>query len=77
MSDPNSPYDPDDENAPLKSEDEVYSEQERKRREAEADMEVQILDAVRGSGSGPVQPVRLTNDNSFCFSCHKGISCWN
>lgn len=77
MSDPKTPYDPEDENAPLTPEDQVYSDQERQRREAEADLEVQIIDAVRGPQSTPVQPVRLTKDNSFCFSCHKGVSCWN
>lgn len=77
MSDPSKPFDPEDEDAPKTPEDQVYAEQERKRREAEADMEVQIIDAVRGSGSGPVAPVKLTNDSRFCFSCHKGVSCWN
>ena len=77
MSDPKAPYDPDDENAPLKPEDEVYSDQERQRRAAEADLEVQIIDAVRGDQTTPVQPVRLTKDSTFCFSCHKGVSCWN
>ncbi|MBF0325211.1 MAG: YkgJ family cysteine cluster protein [Alphaproteobacteria bacterium] len=27
--------------------------------------------------SFPVQPVKLTADDSFSFSCHKGVSCWN
>jgi len=80
MSDPDKnspakPYDPDDEDASKTPEDEVYAEQERQRRAAEADLEVQIIDAVRGSG--PVTPVRLTNESRFCFSCHKGVSCWN
>jgi Fe-S-cluster containining protein len=25
----------------------------------------------------PVQPVKLADDDSFCFNCHKGLSCWN
>lgn len=57
------------------AEDAAYAEQEKRRREAEADLEVSIVDAVRGSG--PVQPVKLTSENRFCFSCHKGVSCWN
>lgn len=77
MSDPSKPYDPENEDAPKTPEDEVYSEQERQRRAAEADMEVQIIDAMRGTGSSPVTPVKLTNESRFCFSCHKGVSCWN
>lgn len=57
------------------AEDAAYLEQERRRRDAEADLEVHIVEAARGSG--PVQPVRLTAKDSFCFSCHKGVSCWN
>jgi Fe-S-cluster containining protein len=57
------------------AEDAAYLEQERRRRDAEADLEVHIVEAARGSG--PVQPVRLTTKDSFCFSCHKGVSCWN
>lgn len=77
MSDPKTPYDPENEDAPRVPEDEVYAEQERQRRAAEADLEIEIIDAVRGDKANPVQPIRLTNDNSFCFSCHKGVSCWN
>jgi len=77
MSDPKPAHDPDDENAPKTPEDEVLADEERQRRAAESDMEVQIIDAVRAPGSGPVQPVRLTAESSFCFSCHKGVSCWN
>lgn len=77
MSDPKNPYDPENEDAPKTPEDEVYAEQERQRRAAEADLEVEIIDAVRGDKSNPVQPVRLTNESKFCFSCHKGVSCWN
>ncbi|MDH5747925.1 MAG: YkgJ family cysteine cluster protein [Rhodospirillales bacterium] len=41
--------------------------------------ELEIFDAVRdlGSADNPVQPTRLNSEDSFCFSCHKGISCWN
>ncbi|GBE44379.1 flagellin N-methylase [bacterium BMS3Bbin10] len=54
-----------------------YDRQERARREAMADMEVQIIDSVRDTKSSPVEPVRLTGKDSFCFKCHKGVSCWN
>ena len=57
------------------AEEAALAEQDKRRREAEADLEVQIVDAARGSG--PVQPVRLTAKDRFCFSCHKGVSCWN
>jgi len=41
------------------------------------DMEVEVFDAVRGQSAFPVQPVRLTAEDTFNFSCHKGVSCWN
>lgn len=77
MSDPKKPYDPENEEAPKTPEDEVYADQERQRRAAEADLEVEIIDAVRGDKKSPVQPVRMTSEARFCFSCHKGVSCWN
>ena len=36
-----------------------------------------IFDGVRQIDGSPVDPVRLQADDSFCFSCHKSISCWN
>ena len=51
--------------------------EEAEKRAAEADMELEIFDGVRTSATDPVQPIRLTAEDSFCFSCHKGISCWN
>ncbi|MCC2113230.1 MAG: YkgJ family cysteine cluster protein [Hyphomicrobiales bacterium] len=50
---------------------------EEDKRAAEADMELELFDGVRTSAENPVQPVRLTPSDSFCFSCHKGVSCWN
>jgi len=38
---------------------------------------VPIVTALREAAEGPVVPVRLTASNSFCFDCHKGVSCWN
>ncbi len=39
--------------------------------------ELEMLDAVRGRTTGPVEPVRLKPDDGFCFHCHKGVPCWN
>ncbi len=54
-----------------------YAKQDRERREAEADLDVEIISNLRGSSDNPVQPVRLTGEDGMCFSCHKGVSCWN
>lgn len=43
----------------------------------ESDAEVEIISAVRGGAASPVTPTRLVASDSFCFSCHKGIGCWN
>ncbi len=53
------------------------AEEDRQRREAEADMDMDIFDGVRAQDGNPVQPVKIKESDSFCFSCHKGISCWN
>ncbi len=39
--------------------------------------EVEIFDAVRGQSAFPVQPVRLTPEDTFSFRCHPELSCWN
>lgn len=41
--------------------------------EAELDM----FDGVRDADGNPVMPVRLGREDMFCFSCHKGVPCWN
>lgn len=41
------------------------------------DMEVEVFDAVRGQSAFPVQPVRLTAEDTFEFRCHKEVACWN
>lgn len=41
------------------------------------DVEMNVFDAVRAQSANPVQPVRLTEGDSFCFHCHRGVSCWN
>jgi Fe-S-cluster containining protein len=53
------------------------AEEERAKREAAADMDLNVFDGVRSSDGNPVQPVKLRESDSFCFSCHKGVSCWN
>jgi Fe-S-cluster containining protein len=44
---------------------------------AEKDIEIDIFEGVRQAKGNPVEPVRLQAADSFCFSCHKSISCWN
>ncbi|KAB2849652.1 MAG: YkgJ family cysteine cluster protein, partial [Hyphomicrobiaceae bacterium] len=61
----------------LLAEDEKLAREELARREAEAEMEVSILDAARALNADPVQPTRLKSEDSFKFRCHKGVSCWN
>ncbi len=39
--------------------------------------EVKLFDAVRASTAGPVEPVRLSEDDGFLFHCHRGVACWN
>lgn len=75
MSDPTNQ--PDDETTRLQTEDQEYAEAEARRREAEIDLDVPIVSALKNGSDGPVVPVRLTEKNSFCFSCHSGVSCWN
>jgi Fe-S-cluster containining protein len=60
---------------PLIPETVSLTKEEMARREQDA--EVQIFDGVRGQDGGPVLPVRLQMQDMFCFSCHKGVSCWN
>ena len=68
---------PGDDAVPAKSEDQTLAEEEIARRKAEADMETPIVSAIRSTSADPVQPVRFKASDSFCFSCHKGVSCWN
>lgn len=66
-----------DDAVPPKSEDQVLAEEEIARRKAEADMETPIVSAIRSTNADPVEPVRFRSSDTFCFSCHKGVSCWN
>jgi Fe-S-cluster containining protein len=69
--------DADDAGRPPVSEDQILAEQEIARRKAEADMETPIVSALKDTTPEPVQPVRYQASDSFCFNCHKGVSCWN
>jgi hypothetical protein len=70
------PKDPDDFDGPTTpEEDERHARAEAARREAE--LELEIFDGIRSQDGGPVLPVRLKPADMFCFSCHRGISCWN
>jgi uncharacterized protein len=48
-----------------------------RRPEFGSDAELNVFDAVRAQSANPVQPVRLTDNDTFCFNCHRGVSCWN
>jgi Fe-S-cluster containining protein len=40
-------------------------------------IELEMFEGVRRTDGNPVEPVRLKSEDSFCFSCHKSVSCWN
>jgi Fe-S-cluster containining protein len=77
MSEPKTPTDRDGESGTPTPEDRILAEQEIKRRQAEADMEMPIVLAIKETNADPVQTVRYKATDSFCFNCHKGVSCWN
>jgi Fe-S-cluster containining protein len=68
--------DSDSPDVPPIPEDEILARHEAARRDA-AEIEVNIFDGVRGQDGNPVLPVRLKAEDRFCFSCHKGVPCWN
>jgi uncharacterized protein len=43
----------------------------------ERDQRLDVFDNVRINSENPVQPVKLTPEDSFRFRCHRGVSCWN
>jgi len=60
----------------MTSQDNFESAADRARIDKET--EVELIRAVRSSDSdNPVMPVKLKPADMFCFSCHKGVSCWN
>lgn len=77
MSNTENSREPGEEGGPLLRGDQDYAEAEARRRAAEVDLDVPIVSALKGAAAGPVLPVRLTEQNSFCFRCHAGVSCWN
>ena len=58
-------------------EEELLEMDEEAQRSSSQSVEMNIFDAVRGSDGNPIDPVRLKGKDTFCFSCHKGIDCWN
>ena len=40
-------------------------------------MNVRDLTPVGVQTPDPVQPVQLKSTDTLCFSCHRGVSCWN
>ena len=40
-------------------------------------VEVEVFDAVREQSAFPVQPVRLTPEDTFAFNCRRDLECWN
>lgn len=67
-------------NPPRTSEDEELDELDMEAQRPSLDdvnVEVQVFDAVRGNSANPVEPVRLTSEDTFSFRCHKELSCWN
>jgi uncharacterized protein len=41
------------------------------------DQRLNVFDSVRINSENPVQPVKLTPEDTFRFRCHRGVSCWN
>ena len=37
----------------------------------------EMFEGVRSRDGNPVEPTRLEAKDSFCFSCHRGVACWN
>lgn len=60
---------------PVAPREESVAQEQLARREGTVTAE--IFEAVRVDPENPVQPVRLKPEDAFCFSCHKGVSCWN
>ncbi len=63
--------------SPLEARRLMEEEEAKRRAEKDLDVEVDIFDSIRGKDNNPVEPVRLKGTDKFCFSCHKGVSCWN
>ena len=67
----------DDDISPQEARKLMEEEEAKRQAQADLDVEVGIFDGIRGQDNNPVQPVRLKETDRFCFSCHKGVSCWN
>lgn len=69
--------DDNDDSRPPRGEDQEMAEQEIARRRAEADLDAPVVQALKETSREPVEPVRYTDQDTLCFDCHKGVSCWN
>lgn len=67
----------DDADGPVAPEDGQASREAAARVIEGAVEEMRVFEGVRDGSAGPVLPVRLKADDMFCFSCHRGVSCWN
>lgn len=61
----------------LKTHDQVLAEEEIARRQAEADMDMPVIRAIKQTSTEALTPVRYDGRDKLCFDCHKGVSCWN
>jgi len=58
-------------------EEEAEAAQQVRRPAFDRDIELRVFAGVRAAAAGPIEPVRLKAEDSFCFNCHRGVSCWN
>ncbi len=68
---------PEDDMTPIEARRLMEEEEAKRRAQRDLDKEVNIFDGIRDRDNNPVEPVKLKGSNKFCFSCHKGVSCWN
>ncbi|NQV19804.1 MAG: YkgJ family cysteine cluster protein [Rhodospirillales bacterium] len=67
--------DHDDFDGPTSPEEESPAQEQMARHETRTPAE--LFDGIRAEGGAEIEPVKLAANDSFKFSCHKGISCWN
>ncbi len=75
MSDSTEDREREEEEEPVAPDEARFAREEAKR--LARDAEAAIFEGVRSENGGPVLPVRLKPSDMFCFSCHRGVSCWN
>ena len=64
------------ENPPSSLDEEAAESLADQRPDFDRDAELRVFGA-RAQAPDPVEPVRLKPTDSFCFACHRGVSCWN